>query len=124
MSLDIVYQEDELTLRIPAQVLDCIKVTRQHNPRPPLPLVECSMKSVSHDHGAVRTHLAAVETQSVATNLPHTHLIKDGSKDGSGSGRSWLVVAPPESELTEFLSHSLTVESDAEEATKIFESST
>lgn len=32
------------------------------------------MKCVSHDHGAIWTHLAAVETQSVATNLPYTHL--------------------------------------------------
>lgn len=33
------HADDELTLRIPAQVLDCVKVTWYHNPRPPLSLV-------------------------------------------------------------------------------------
>lgn len=39
------------------------------------PQMQCSVESVSHNHGAVRTHLAAVETQSVATDLPHAHLV-------------------------------------------------
>lgn len=37
--------------------------------------MQCPMKCVSGDHGAVRTHLAAIETQSVATNLPYTNLV-------------------------------------------------
>lgn len=33
------YTEEELTLRIPAEVQDCIKVTWYYNPRPPVSLV-------------------------------------------------------------------------------------
>lgn len=40
------HAEDELTVRIPAQVLDLIKVTRYHNPRPPMSLSD-SIATVS-----------------------------------------------------------------------------
>lgn len=33
------YAEDEVSLRIPAQVQDCVEVTRYHDPRPPLSLL-------------------------------------------------------------------------------------
>jgi len=39
------------------------------------PEMQRSMKSVSHNHGAIWTHLAAVEAQSVSTHLPDTHLV-------------------------------------------------
>lgn len=109
------HAEQELPLGIPAQVQGCIKVTRHHDPGPPLslpgkrawilrhttplhptsapllwmirawkaylfvwisaPEVQRSVERVSHNHGAIRAHLAAVEAQSVATHLADTHLV-------------------------------------------------
>lgn len=39
---------------------------------------------MSHNHGAIWTHLTAVETQSVATNLPYTHLVLKKKKNVEG----------------------------------------
>lgn len=39
------------------------------------PEVQRSVERVSHNHGAIRAHLAAVEAQSVATHLADTHLV-------------------------------------------------
>lgn len=40
----------------------------------PGPEVQSAVEGVSHDHGAVGGHLAAVEAQGVAPNLPDAHL--------------------------------------------------
>ena len=39
-----------------------------------VPEMQGAVEGVSHDHGAVGAHLAAVEAQSVAANLPYAHL--------------------------------------------------
>lgn len=51
--------------------------------------MQCPMKCVSGDHGAVRTHLAAVETQRIATNLPYTNLVGQEKKEHTLWRRYW-----------------------------------
>ena len=41
---------------------------------PLVPEMQGAVEGVSHDHGAVGAHLAAVEAQSVAADLPYAHL--------------------------------------------------
>lgn len=59
--------------------------------------MERSVKRVGHDHGAVWTHLAAIEAQRVATDLPYTHLVWRGIK---GTGLRGAVIPERKHELT------------------------
>lgn len=67
------------------------------------PEVQRSVERVSHDHGAIRAHLAAVEAQSVATHLADTHLVGKRRHETS-AGRTalgfWFTEHPHPSSYT------------------------